>query len=479
MLWYVNPSRKRRTSRRNPSSFTPKGERMYRHVARSYGHAPRAKEIAARTVYARSRYTPGLRRPAKNPKRRPKPKYRYVGGAWGSPRRRVPYKALRTPRRKLYGAALAARLKKLAKLSRKRKRKTTSTPARKPNTARKRHTTTTRRIAMAKRKRRRRAKARRNPVKHVRKVRRRRRRNPSHRRKLYGAALKAHRKAMRRGKKRSNPRRRVHHRRRYRRNPAGDVSASMALSEKAGRRSRRKGKRRHTGLKAAKRARRTIRYQARRKRGPGYSYIKKHRMRANPLMGDLMAVGKAVIPVAASLYLTRFVTKNYGGSIPGLSSLGNFAQPALAAAFLVAAHFATDKVGFLKKHRAGIMIGVGINLVDSLFRALAPASVLTQVGLSDYIQIGPGAGIGEYITTGLETDMGEYIEVGAEEDLGALQEELGDAAAQPAMTAPVPQTAMVATVPNQSYTRTVNRPGPGFDKRDTVYTGLFAGGFGN
>ncbi len=44
-----------RRKRRNPARFTRKGERMYQHVRRGYGSSPRAKEIAARTVYAASR----------------------------------------------------------------------------------------------------------------------------------------------------------------------------------------------------------------------------------------------------------------------------------------------------------------------------------------------------------------------------------------------------------------------------------------
>lgn len=46
---------------RNPPGLTAKGERMYAHVKAGYGTAPRAKEIASRTVYARAHAgTPGL-----------------------------------------------------------------------------------------------------------------------------------------------------------------------------------------------------------------------------------------------------------------------------------------------------------------------------------------------------------------------------------------------------------------------------------
>jgi hypothetical protein len=49
----------------NPAGLTAKGERMYEHIKAGYGRDPRAKEIAARTVYARSSEgAPGL---VKNP----------------------------------------------------------------------------------------------------------------------------------------------------------------------------------------------------------------------------------------------------------------------------------------------------------------------------------------------------------------------------------------------------------------------------
>jgi hypothetical protein len=54
-----------RVKRVNPAGLTPKGERMYGHVKASYAGSPRAKEIAARTVYARAKEgAKGLR---KNP----------------------------------------------------------------------------------------------------------------------------------------------------------------------------------------------------------------------------------------------------------------------------------------------------------------------------------------------------------------------------------------------------------------------------
>lgn len=49
-------------TRRNPRTFTSRGERMYEHIKAGYGKDPRAAEIAARTVYARSKDVPGLLR---------------------------------------------------------------------------------------------------------------------------------------------------------------------------------------------------------------------------------------------------------------------------------------------------------------------------------------------------------------------------------------------------------------------------------
>lgn len=59
---------RRRRGRDNPAAFTKKGERMYEDIKRGYGRDPRAKEIAARTVYARSKEgARGLVRRKRNP----------------------------------------------------------------------------------------------------------------------------------------------------------------------------------------------------------------------------------------------------------------------------------------------------------------------------------------------------------------------------------------------------------------------------
>lgn len=54
----------RRQAKQNPAGLTAKGERMYEQIRRGYEERgePRAKEIASRTVMARSRTVPGLKK---------------------------------------------------------------------------------------------------------------------------------------------------------------------------------------------------------------------------------------------------------------------------------------------------------------------------------------------------------------------------------------------------------------------------------
>lgn len=54
--------RRHSLGRRNPDDLTDKGERMYEHIREGYGDDPRAKEIAARTVAARAKEIPGLKK---------------------------------------------------------------------------------------------------------------------------------------------------------------------------------------------------------------------------------------------------------------------------------------------------------------------------------------------------------------------------------------------------------------------------------
>lgn len=306
-------------------------------------------------------------------------------------------------------------------------------------------------------------------------------------------------------------------RRRRRRNPAAPLG--LGLGRRFGaqrtppRRSRKRRaaggmfaaaprrRRRRTGLKTLSRARRSIK-RYRRLGGLGGWYIRKHRMRTNPaIVGELMSVVRAAAPVALSVYLARTITKKVAPMIPGVDKLGVFSGPAVALGFVAAAHVATNKVSALQKFRTQILIGAGINLVDALMSAFAPAEVKSMFGLGDSGLYGRAlseyVGAGEY-TEPIDDDiaLSDYVsvdgvseelgamqeELGVEEDLGALREELGDdrlgGMSQGALMRAVPQRSFVAPVPARSFTRGVMNAGPGYDNESVLYTGIFSGGFG-
>ncbi len=208
-------------------------------------------------------------------------------------------------------------------------------------------------------------------------------------------------------------------------------------------------------------------------------------------------IAMEALPVGAGFLATRLVVNKFGGMIPGVSSLGAFSKPVLSAALL----FGVSKVpmGPFAKHRRGVLIGAGLNLLCDLIGAVAPASLKSMIGLgdagiydralSDYVQVG------EYLTTGatpIDDDiaLSDYItvgggveqELGLEEELG-LSEELGDensfgeGVSQSAMLAPVPQRSFVEPVPARSFTKNVPHAGAGFDNPNVLYTGIFSSGF--
>lgn len=260
-------------------------------------------------------------------------------------------------------------------------------------------------------------------------------------------------------------------------------------------------RRRRTGVKTLARARRSIK-RYRRLGGLGGWYIRKHRMRTNPaIVGELMSVVRAAAPVALSVYLARTITRKVAPMVPGLDKLGVFAGPATALGFVAVAHVATNKVRVLNRFRTQILIGAGINLVDALMAAFAPAEVKSMFGVGDYGLY--DRSLGEYVGTSGYTEpidddiaLSDYIsvdgvseelgsmqeELGVEEDLGALREELGDdrlgGVSQGALMRAVPQRSFVAPVPARSFSRGVMNAGPGFDNENVLYTGIFAGGFG-
>jgi hypothetical protein len=427
--------------------------------------------------------------------------------------------------RRLYGAAAKAHAKKLSRMKRRRKRKN-------PRKRARRHAATVSRRRVRRRRRRNPAAVAAAPASNPRRRRRRRRRNPSQvaanprrrRRRRRRNSYLAVANPRRRRRRRRNPSRSLRRtasgyryyvpnarrRRRRRRNPSAPLGLGLGMRFGAqrggggGRKRRGTGRRRRTGLRTLSRARRSIK-RYRRLGGLGGWYIRKHRMRTNPaIVGELMSVVRAAAPVALAVYLSRTITSKVGPMVPGLDKLGAFARPATALGVVAIAHFGTKRV--LQRFRTQILIGAGINLVDALVSAFAPAEVKSMfgvgdhglydralseyVGTSDYVGLNQGEPIdddialSDYVSVdGVSEELGAMQEeLGLEEDLGALREELGDdrlgGVSQGTLMRAVPQKSFVAPVPSRSFTRGIMGAGPGFDNENVLYTGIFSGGFG-
>jgi hypothetical protein len=412
-------------------------------------------------------------------------------GAYGarsaSPRRRKKM-ARRRRRKKLYGAAAAAVARKRGRRrgARRRRRSMASNPAPKRRRRRKASSASPRRrrrrkksaaaAPRARRRRRRRVSAaafrtyrrghgrrrRRKVAHHFGTPRRRRRRRHRLGGSRFASAMRSY------GARRRNPRRR----RRYRRNPRPSTQRSML------------------------RARRAIRNRY--KTALGRATMRRYRMRSNP-GGVIIDTLKSAAMIAIPLYGARALSFGLSGRVPLLNRVpAQFQGTVMAAVIGAVAHFATKKIGRLAKYRTQVMIGVGINFLDNILSAVAPASVKTRIGLGDayadglgdYIEVGGAPPINDDMTLSDYVEVGDYIEVGAEEELGAsveeelgLEEELGADAylggvQQSSMLAPIPRVPSMEAVPQRSFTKAVPRAGAGYDNPRQLYGGVFAGGFG-
>lgn len=223
----------------------------------------------------------------------------------------------------------------------------------------------------------------------------------------------------------------------------------------------------------------------------------------------LIALAKKAIPVLLSFYGARVITANLGRVLP-LSFLGQFQGPATAVVTVIGANIATKKVGFLAKHREGIMLGVGLSALDQIFSALAPASVKGMLGMGDYVGVGDiyGHGLSDYVATGdaLDDDMAlsNYIAVGGdgveealglEEELGVdealgIDEALGGTAGGLAgpLAGPfgghqfakqIPTQSFQRAIPTRSFTRQVPGASGSFDNPGQLMVGIFGGGLGS
>lgn len=310
---------------------------------------------------------------------------------------------------------------------------------------------------------------------------------------------------------------------RRRRRPSRRRRAYTRTYGKRGRRGtnlRRKARKRITrrkgrGTRSLRRARRTIKYQRQYGSSAARAFMRRYKMRTNPGKAVIDSIKRAV-PVVASIYGTRWLSQQAIPRIPGLDRLGGHVKPVGALLMLVGGAFLTKRVKFLSRWRNDILLGMGINVIDTALSTYMPASVKAQMGmlgddeniydraLGEYVQLGNADGMGEYVQLGnYVSEMGEYVQLGAEEELGmeeelGIEEELGLAGVEygPAsqigtgigsnwgpvdrpggLTRRVPRRAFAAPVPSRSFVKQVPEAGPGFDKLSRLYTGVFAGGF--
>lgn len=204
----------------------------------------------------------------------------------------------------------------------------------------------------------------------------------------------------------------------------------------------------------------------------------------------LLNAAKKALPVLASIIGIRAITKLVSPRIP--IQLGTFQGPVVAAGMMLGVHFASGKVAFLRKHQDAIMLGAGINLVESLISAFAPASLKSAIGmggLSDYVAVSdylayPGGSpiddrltLNDYVQVGLEEELGLDQELGIDQQLGGWSGQ-GQLGGSKAMLAPIGHQSFMSAVPNRSFTEQVPDAGAGYDEPDILYTGVFGGGFG-
>ncbi len=365
--------------------------------------------------------------------------------------------------------------------------------------------------------------------------------NPVRRRKRRVVAKKrVVRRRRRRVVARANPAPRRRRRRKSvavarRRNPQSTASRRRAAL-KGVRRKKTVRKRLYRGRRVSRTGIMTARKRIRRTRA-GYgtrgarSAVRSYRMRTNPAGGatSFKGIMMYAAKVAGATYVARIASTQIGMRIPMISTLevGGKAigRPVVSLGLLVAGNYATKKVAMLKKHRAAILLGFGLNLVDSLVSAFAPEDLKAQIGvgdsdglyneavggyveIGDYVEIGHAppiddditlAGLSDYIEVGdIAAELGAMQDensllaaTGAEAELGMLQSELGDHTQAPAwqrprlggvmptsMLKPIPSRQMLAPIPARSFTKQIPQAGAGYDKASVLYTGIFGGGFG-
>lgn len=206
----------------------------------------------------------------------------------------------------------------------------------------------------------------------------------------------------------------------------------------------------------------------------------------------VIGLAKRALPVVGGFVLARAVISKIGPRIPMIDRLGAFRDVLLAAAMPIGFAWASKKVSFLNKYKGEFMLGMGINLVQTVISQFAPASVKGLLGMSGmYDSMGEYVGLSDYLMTGttpIDDDiaLSDYVTVGVEEELGSdgLQQELGleqelggiGGVSQNSLLAPVPTRGFLGPIPSRSFTKAIPAAGVGYDNAGTLYTGIFGGG---
>lgn len=158
--------------------------------------------------------------------------------------------------------------------------------------------------------------------------------------------------------------------------------------------------------------------------------MRRHRMRSNParLGGTLKGVVgilKQAAPVAAGFYLSRIAVGAVETKMPAvvdtvLNKLGSHKKPVVSILVALGVNFLGGKVRAISKYRSGLVLGAGLNAVDTLVRSYMPASIAGLIGAGDYYDQLEGYqyDTGDYVETS------DYVETGAEEELGDAEYDL-------------------------------------------------------
>jgi hypothetical protein len=208
------------------------------------------------------------------------------------------------------------------------------------------------------------------------------------------------------------------------------------------------------GLKGQKKSRkRTLRAQKRKGAWRTRKYMSKHgQLKVNPSgkEGGMMGAVKQVLPIAGSFYVSRLVCNKLSdvaavGDIMDKLNVGGFAlgKPALSGLIMAGTHYGTKNFKAASgaksaKMRTGLMLGTALAFVDSLIATFAPPDVKALIGVpanggaasaaaaandaandaakSGATSTGEYVPVSEYINTGEYVSSGEYVPTDAYEE---------------------------------------------------------------